>query len=151
MPRGLNWIAAPLAVLAAACGSSTEPRIQHTYSIAFQEDSAQHYDPFACSPPATYCTAWSPVSDQFAGSLRADTGATHVLTLHNTTDDPAFRFIGLTFDSVAVLSLGRDMMTCNLMTLRVALAGGMLRGTWTEQLDCHGRSRTGSLTGTEDR
>ena len=128
-----------------ACSDSTTTQSRAAYSLQLHEDSAGVYGVMPECPPNgnLYCWAWRPSTAVAGVSLNGP--ALQVVQAGAAMDlDSTFNLDSLPFDAT-------DHFHCPRLTMRITESpAGVVHGTWSEQLDCHGRTAMGTVTGTRD-
>ena len=148
---GLSRVAAILvlatATFAIACSDPASGPLHASYSLQLQADSAEQYFVPECIGASTmYCRAWRPsssisdVSLVGAGLLTRLVQDSKTLTM----DNGEFNFDSLPF------RLSNTQGYCLYLTMRLTISGSDVRGTWSQQQDCHGRTAAGRVVGTRN-
>ena len=141
--RLICLVALAAAAAALACSDSTTTPVRASYSLQLHEDSAGVYEVMPECPPDgnLYCWAWRPSTAVTAVSLNGP--ALQLVQAGSTTMpvDSTFNLDSLPFDA-------SDYFNCPRLTMRITESSTGVHGTWSKQLDCHGRMAMGTVTGT---
>jgi hypothetical protein len=145
MSRRIALIALVVAATTAiACSDSNiAAPTRASYSLQLHQDSAGVYEVMPECPPngMMYCWAWRPSTAVTAASL--DASALRLVQAGNTmVVDSTFNLDSLPFSA--------SDLHCSRLTMRLTESPAGVHGTWSQQLDCHGRMAMGTVTGTRN-
>lgn len=132
--------------VAIACSTFASEPLLASYSLQLHDDSAGVYGIGQCRGVPFYCSEWRPSTRirevSVLGWLRTRTIVQEGDTLY--LDTP------LHLDSLPVNASNLPRGNCIMLTMRIVSSGRKIRGTWEEQLDCHGLRAAGTVTGTRN-
>ena len=146
--RIATLLALSVATAALACSDATDEPLRASYSLSLHQDSIQEFNVPECIGVADmYCRGWQPNTTVIQASLD---GTTAPPTVNQAGEVLAVDSGSFNLDSLAFRLQNTQSPGCVFLTMRIASSGTAVRGTWTEQVDCHGRYATGTVSGSRN-
>jgi hypothetical protein len=113
----------------------------------FHQDSAQVYSSAPttpwCEPANLGCMVWQKMAADTVGVMNVQDStvkrSSETVTWAGTSS--------IHFDSTAIGFVGPQ--PCGILTIRATLSNGVVRGTWSQLLDCHGSRESVCSSGSD--